>query len=359
MIKLRTKVLSSVDENTIQKWITGTKIIDYVCFAFCLLGAILVYTGHSASTTVFAMCIAFWIARIFIVQTVVSPVLSRGFKCAVALSRALENPSVSGGDERNYLTKMIYDASEDQFSQTLQYMASLLEDAVDNDAAAKLFQIRAQINALQSQINPHFLYNTLEVMRGYALTSGVSEVAEMAEALSAMFRYNISNSEDVCTMEDELENTESYFVVQRYRYGDRFDVHYLFDRDDKKIMRCLIPKLSIQPIVENSIHHGLEEKLGRGTITIRIYATQNRLIVRISDDGVGIEPSRLKALTESIEQGLEYIVSNSADEKAHVALININQRIKLYFGEEYGLSVSSVFGEGTVMQLTLPLQYKE
>ena len=119
-------------------------------------------------------------------------------------------------------------------------------------------QKETEILALQNQINPHFLYNVLDSIRGQAIVEGVSEIAEMTEALSKLFRYSISNSDAVVYLGNEIKNLRTYFTIQQYRFNNRFELIIENDADDEAIMQYRIPKMTIQPIVENAIYHGLE-----------------------------------------------------------------------------------------------------
>lgn len=214
---------------------------------------------------------------------------------------------------------------------------------------------QAQYLALQNQINPHFLYNTLEGIRGEALMAGLSSVAEMTEALATFFRYTISNVENFVTVEEELENVENYFRIQQFRFGDRLDLKILFDRADwPEIKRCRLPKLTLQPIAENSIIHGIERKLGRGTLTIKLELTEKRLLITVSDDGVGMEQEQLRALEERLQIcSLDYIQPDG-EKKGGIAVVNVNNRLRLLFGEEYGIQIYSTQGLGTDVEITLP-----
>lgn len=219
---------------------------------------------------------------------------------------------------------------------------------------------QAQYLALQNQINPHFLYNSLEGIRGEAITAGLNNVAEMTEALGTFFRYTISNTEHLVTLEDELTNIENYYIIQQYRFGERLNINIEYDRDDKdEILKCRLPKLTLQPIVENSIFHGIERKMGKGSICIKIETTPKRLIITVSDNGMGIEDERLRELNEKLNtQSFDYV--KSVDEKkAGIGIINVNNRIKLLFGEEYGINIYSTVNVGTDVEITLPLITKE
>ncbi|WP_434311799.1 sensor histidine kinase [Hominifimenecus sp. rT4P-3] len=263
--------------------------------------------------------------------------------------------------DRSALGNLLYGIGEQHLEELLQEMQKMLEESFDKERNLKLFRVQAQINALQSQINPHFLYNALEVMRSYAYTAGANQVAEMAEALSTMFRYSVGKADDVCTVEEEMDSINNYFLIQHYRYNDRFSLKLLYDPKEDELMKCQIPRLSVQPIIENAVHHGLERKLGKGTVSIRIFAAWDRLIIRVLDDGVGIPADQVTELNRVFSLGLAYKApapEARKEESTHIALININQRIKLYFGEEYGLSISSALGAGTLVELNLPRKYQ-
>nr|WP_320129259.1 sensor histidine kinase [uncultured Sphaerochaeta sp.] len=218
---------------------------------------------------------------------------------------------------------------------------------------------QAQFLALQNQINPHFLYNTLEGIRSEALIAGLTSVASMTEALSTFFRYTISNVENLVTLEQELENTRNYFFIQQFRFGTRLKLIVTLDEEDRnETMHYRIPKLTLQPIVENCIIHGLECKVGEGILRIHIETTQSRLLVTISDDGVGMEPSVLSNMNRSLSiRSLDYV----RHDEVHVgiALVNVNNRIKLLFGEQYGLTVTSQAGVGTDVLIVLPRSVEE
>ncbi|MFT4004581.1 MAG: histidine kinase [Lacrimispora sp.] len=155
---------------------------------------------------------------------------------------------------------------------------------------------QAEYLALQNQINPHFLYNTLEGIRSEALIEGVDSIAEMTEALATFFRYTISNVDHLVTLEDELANIENYYYIQQFRFGKKLqlNIQYAFsdELDEMDILQYRLPKLTLQPVVENSIYHGIERKIGKGHLIIKISVTDSRLIIKVSDDGLGMEKKR-------------------------------------------------------------------
>jgi len=229
-----------------------------------------------------------------------------------------------------------------------------IRELLDREYTAKLLKKQAELNALQSQINPHFLYNTLESIRSQALIEGVDGIAKKTKALSAMFRYSISQKESIVIFAQELKNTENYLTIQQYRFFNKFIIIKNFDENDSSIIDCKIPNLTIQPIVENAIYHGLEKKSSTGTIKISAYSTQNRIIISIEDDGLGMSEQQVKEHNRIFNINQEQIVASQRFEHDSVGLFNVNEHIKLNFGAEYGLHIYSTLGIGTNVEITLP-----
>ncbi len=218
---------------------------------------------------------------------------------------------------------------------------------------------QAQYLALQNQINPHFLYNTLESIRGEALIAGLDSVADMTEALAKFFRYTITKVENLVSVEEELDNCETYFQIQKYRFGDRLALHIEYDPEEwEEILNCRIPKLTLQPILENSIIHGTELKIGQGNITIRFKRTKDRLVIRISDDGVGMDEETLARLNKRLGKVPETAQITEEEKRGGIALSNVNNRIHLLFGDEYGMHIDSVFQSGTDVEISIPIVIK-
>ncbi len=234
-----------------------------------------------------------------------------------------------------------------------------IQTVLNTDHLMNASKRQAQFLALQNQINPHFLYNTLEGIRSEALLGGLESVATMTEALSTFFRYTISNVENLVTLGQELENTKNYFFIQQFRFGTRIKLTILVDEEDTiDILQYRIPKLALQPIVENSIIHGLECKVGEGHLQIRLERTQSRLIVTVSDDGVGMELPMLGKIQKELNtRSFDYV--KHEDKESGIALVNVNNRIKLLFGEQYGLTVTSQKEVGTDVIISLPASKPE
>jgi len=243
------------------------------------------------------------------------------------------------------------------FSEDMEEAIHKFSEMINTQELISVSKKQAEYLALQNQINPHFLYNTLEGIRGEALSAGVTSIAEMTEALATFFRYTISNVENLVTLEDELANIENYFIIQQYRFGERLHMSIEIDSEEEKskILSYHLPKLTLQPIIENSINHGLERKLGRGNLKVKVETTQKRLLITVSDDGLGFEEDRLAELNRKLNSSSMDYVKPDTEKKGGIAVINVNSRIKLLFGEEYGIYIYSTPNVGTDVEITLPL----
>lgn len=218
----------------------------------------------------------------------------------------------------------------------------------------KIASKQAEYYSLQNQINPHFLYNTLDAVRGDALVAGLPDLAGTLEALSDFFRYTISNTEFLVTVEDELDNITNYFRIQRYRFGTELTLEIKFHGDEKEIRNLQMPKLTLQPVVENSVFHGLEAKRNKGNISIIFEDTSDVLFISIRDNGVGMNAKTLEELnldisSRSDSEDLQKKVSGNG-----IALRNIVNRIKLLYGDEYGVTIYSTKNVGTNVCISIP-----
>lgn len=200
----------------------------------------------------------------------------------------------------------------------------------------------AELIALQSQINPHFLYNVFTTISFTMLQGAVDDAADMLDMIGQMFRTGIYRGDPIVRVEEELRHVKSYLDLQMIRYSHKLTVHYDFDPE---IYKYYMLKLTLQPLVENSIYHGIEVKEGSGNVTISGRVFQDCLQFTISDDGVGIKDDELAVM----QQGLF-----RRNLSRGIGLQNVNERIKLYFGEEFGLSIHSIHQSGTEVIMTIP-----
>ena len=232
-----------------------------------------------------------------------------------------------------------------------------LDSLLGRQNTLQLSTKQAEFLALQNQINPHFLYNTLESIRGDALAAGMENIANITEALSTFFRYTITETRNLVSLREELDNVKNYFVIQQYRFGDKLSIAVNIVDEAASILNLQCPKLFLQPIVENAVFHGLERKSENGLVSIRVEIIDQEVHIDISDNGVGMQEEILSKLNGELNRvSAGAIVENK---KGGIALKNVCRRIKLLFGEQYGIHVSSIIGIGTKVEVTLPIIYKE
>ena len=209
----------------------------------------------------------------------------------------------------------------------------------------------AQLDSLQQQINPHFLYNTLDTIRGQAQIYNQPDIALMALSLSKIFRYSIGNHNDLVPFYKELEIIDSYMCIQNIRFNNKFS---LIPKIDEDVIHEKIPKMLLQPLVENAIHHGLEPCLKKGEIRIHAGKTQKNLILSVVDNGVGIDETRLVEINNALQNSKNPIIKKESGHS--IGLNNINSRIKLIFGSEAQMVIYSLKDIETTVQITLPLE---
>ncbi len=245
------------------------------------------------------------------------------------------------------------------FSPDTDALLSKIHTILDKDKIIENAKQQARYLALQNQINPHFLYNVLESIRSDAIIAGVPEIGKITEALAVFFRYTTSKMENLGTLQEELANVENYFMIQKYRFDDKLEWKVKLPSADEDILKTPIPKLTLQPIVENAIKHGLEPKVEGGTVMIDIEHSEHVLYISVIDDGIGIEEAKLGRLNEKLARMDSGESSANEGGKGGIALINVNSRIRLLMGDEYGVHIFSTPGIGTEVCLTLPYMFEQ
>lgn len=251
---------------------------------------------------------------------------------------------VSGDDELSEafadLEIMVHKIKE---KDALMYQTMLNEQELVNE------QQKMEFKMLASQINPHFLYNTLETIRMKAYTAGDREVATAIKLLGKSMRYVLENNGTAFTsLQNELNYIEIYMKIQQLRFGDKFDYAFTID-EGLDLNKCITLPLLLQPIVENAILHGLEEREKDGMVLVKVTreANNGELCIAVSDNGCGMKPETLERLRTDIE-------TKNPEKKESIGLYNINQRVKLCYGDAYGMTIESARDVGTTIALHLP-----
>lgn len=209
----------------------------------------------------------------------------------------------------------------------------------------------AQITMLQMQINPHFLYNTLDTIKWMALdlTGDDNSVSEAVGSLAKLYRLNVNTGDYMISLKEEMEQAKNYINILMLRYEDLFKVVWDIDED---ALSCTVLRLSMQPVIENAVYHGLKPIRKNGVLTVRGFRADGKVAVVIQDNGVGIPKDELEKLNRELSEN-----PVTADENGHIGIYNVNRRIKLIYGGSYGVFVSSEENKGTIVRLIFPETY--
>ncbi len=223
---------------------------------------------------------------------------------------------------------------------------SMLYEAELDKQKIEISRKTAELAYLRSQINPHFLYNTLESIKGVALDENAHRVFDMLKSLATIFRFSVKGT-DFVTLEEEMNIVNAYAQIQIIRFGGRISIELNIDENSKRVK---IPKMILQPLVENAIFHGLEGLEQNGMVKVSSFMNGDTLILKVEDNGVGIEEEKLERLREVISKVGRSIIEDSA---YSIGVSNVNKRIKLIYGDECGISISSKAGFGTSVTLKI------
>jgi two-component system sensor histidine kinase YesM len=224
------------------------------------------------------------------------------------------------------------------------HIKALKEQLIRNETRKK----EADMRALQAQINPHFLYNTLSSIHWIALMAGEKQITEMVGALSDFLRFSLNKGKDYCTVQQELAHIRSYAQVQSIRYPDKFDVDFVVDPD---VGDLLMLKLLLQPLVENAMLHGIQKKLGKGTIAVYVERKEGGLHYLVHDDGAGMSEEQL----ELVRAQLHLTEDEFLREGRSYGLRNVHERLLLHYGPDSGLRIDSRLHEGTRISFCIPI----
>ncbi|MBY0204523.1 sensor histidine kinase [Paenibacillus cucumis (ex Kampfer et al. 2016)] len=233
-----------------------------------------------------------------------------------------------------------------EFNKMMKDIDTHIRESYQN----KILTLDSQMKALEAQINSHFLYNTLESINSIAEIEEVESIVIMTKSLGDMFRYSIKTDSERVTVSEELQHVENYMAIQQIRYGDKINFELYVEPE---IQNHYMLKLLLQPLVENAIYHGLENKRGKGTIMITGKVQDEQIIFEVCDDGVGIAPEQADELRQLLLQPPEFI-SVGQRLKQSIGIKNVHSRIVLYYGDGYGLTFHSEVHRGTRITVKIP-----
>lgn len=229
----------------------------------------------------------------------------------------------------------------ESFNSMIDKISSLLDQVTLEQVHLR----KAELELLQSQINPHFLYNTLDTIVWLAEGGDSKQVVDMVRNLSDFFRTSLNQGKDMVTLREELLHVGSYLRIQHVRYMDilEYDI-----KVPEELYTYIVPKITIQPLVENALYHGIKNKRGKGLISITGEALEDSYLIKVCDNGIGIEEEKLQKLNKSL-------LEPTSDKSGSFGLTNVNERLQLKFGSEYGIKLESAYGSGTTVTVKLPL----
>lgn len=262
---------------------------------------------------------------------------------------------VKRGDLKTRIHRIPYEDEVGQLSRMFNTMLHSLERLISQVYEVKIREKDARLLALQAQINPHFLFNTLNMMKAMSRSHGAHQVAEMVETLAELIRYSIKGWGTPVLLKDELNHVQNYMDIQRMRFRNRFK----FRLDiPPSLLNARVVKLSIQPLVENAITHGLGERKEGGEVTVYARQRDRHLEIGIKDNGKGFAPQTLASINKALAEGNEifYELPSSGE---GIGILNIDRRIKLVFGETYGIHIESKENMGAIVKLLLPCEKGE
>ena len=231
-----------------------------------------------------------------------------------------------------------------QLSESLNTMIDKINALLEQVKKEQIRIRKAEFELLQAQINPHFLYNTLDTIIWLAESDEQKQVVHMVESLSDFFRTSLNQGKDIISIKEEIQHVRSYLGIQQMRYQDILE--YEIDVPEE-FYQNTIPKITVQPLVENALYHGIKNKRGKGKITVRGYREDSFFILEVRDNGIGMQTERLVQVRNAL------LYKQLAESKVY-GLYNVNERIRLNCGEEYGLRISSTYQEGTTVKILLP-----
>jgi two-component system, sensor histidine kinase YesM len=274
---------------------------------------------------------------------------------AWAISRSIYIPikqlhDVTTTITRNDLQALVTRDNVDEITElglSFNIMIGKIRELLDSKMKEQENLQKAELRALQAQINPHFLYNTLDTIIWMAESQKTDQVVEIVSALSSFFRISLSKGRDWITIGEELERIRNYLTIQRMRYRDILDFNI---EADEAVLSNTILKLILQPLVENALYHGIKNKRGGGTIIVRARPkNENEVLLEVEDNGIGFTPEKLAELRAELADD-----SGDIKMESGFAIGNVNKRIRLYYGRPYGLAITSEYNTGSCATLVIP-----
>lgn len=224
--------------------------------------------------------------------------------------------------------------------ESFEHMTSRIKALMEKVRKEEIVLRKTELKALQAQINPHFLYNTLDSIQWMCEQGKSEDAVKMVGALAKLFRISISRGHELITIKDELRHAENYFIIQSYRYRNQFEYEFNVDAG---LENYLCNKITIQPLIENAIYHGIDRMVDEGKISVNVKDAGKDIIIEVEDNGIGMTAEQCKK-----------ILKKERSDSSGIGVKNVNDRLKIYFGDEYGLTIESELDVGTKVTVKIP-----
>ncbi|HOQ07197.1 MAG TPA: sensor histidine kinase [Clostridiales bacterium] len=322
--------------------LTGWKIVSYVSLD------VLYRDANTLKNNIIMLCIVAVVVLSAVTMVIAMNILKPINKLVNGMKKVQAGESnvqieVDREDELGFLQK------------TFNEMSGEIHHLVNWVYREQLTRKEAELKALQSQINPHFLFNTLEAINWMAQLNNVPEISNTVSDLSDLMEASIGRDDRLITLEEEFQYADKYISLQKRRFGDKIE---LIKNVQPDVLDIKIPRLLIQPLIENAVYHGIERNRGRGTITLNAYKDRKGcLCVEVLDNGAGMEPEELEALNARLTlDNNAYFRDLGGKKRKSIGIENVNRRIKLFYGEQYGLKMESRVGEFTKATIRIPCE---
>ncbi|MFV0363569.1 MAG: sensor histidine kinase [Suipraeoptans sp.] len=278
-----------------------------------------------------------------IVCVIISYLTIRAFNRSVSrpirgLAKEMIAFEENAGDYKYETKKGVYEMQ--MLSESFGHMVRKIQQLMENAKKEEILLRKTELKALQSQINPHFLYNTLDSIQWMCERKETERSVKMVGALAKLFRISISKGKELITIADEIEHAKNYMVIQTFRYRNQFVYDFIIDDE---VLPYFCNKITLQPIIENAIIHGIDPNFEDGQILILATVKGDNIVLTVSDNGIGMTSEQC-----------ESILKKDAKDDMGIGIKNVNDRIKIYFGEQYGIEIDSELDVGTTIRITFP-----
>ncbi len=304
-----------------------------------ILGDVLKMQTFAMAVSMITLALAVMVAIMF-TNTIVTPI-----KELSALMRQAELGDLEVSFE-NHKYKDEFGELGRSFNHMIKEIKQLIEMVYKEQKSKR----KAELKILQAQIKPHFLYNTLDTIQWMAQDYGAKDIVEIVAALTKLFRIALSKGREVITVREEIDHIKSYMIIQKARYEDKLEYSISYD---EALLNMSVLKLTAQPIVENAIYHGIKQKRGNGKVDIVFSKNEHCMLITISDNGAGLSEEKLREINAMLNGETTGTISSESGSGYGIA--NVHTRIRMTYGNEYGLKYSNQLNEGTTVHILLPL----